>query len=49
MAAIIDACETGHDHDPIQFLTPHQRRPISLGYHSRRRTIAPSAPRNALA
>jgi sarcosine oxidase, subunit beta len=51
VAAIIDACEAGQDHDrhPAGFVTPHQRLPLSLGYYSRLRTIAPTAPRNAIA
>jgi hypothetical protein len=51
LAAIIDACESGQDHDrePVCFVTPHQRRPLSLRYYSRLRTVAPTAPRNAVA
>ena len=51
VAAIIDACESGHDHDrqPIRFITPHQRQPLSLEYYSRHRAVAPTAPRNAIA
>jgi sarcosine oxidase, subunit beta len=51
VAAIIDACQAGHDHDrqPVLFTTPHQRTPLSLGYYSRLREIAPDAPHNAIA
>jgi len=51
VAAIIDACEAGQDHDrePVGFVTPHQRRPVSLSYYSRHRAVAPTAPRNAIA
>ena len=51
VAAIIAACEAGHDHDrePIVFTTPHQRQPISLGYYSRLRKVASDAPHNAIA
>jgi sarcosine oxidase, subunit beta len=51
VAAIIDACETGHDHDrdPVLYTTPHRGRPVSLGYYSRLREVAPDAPHNAIA
>jgi len=51
VAAIIEACESGHDHDrqPVAFVTPHQRRRLSLGYYSRRRRVGPDAPRNVIA
>lgn len=51
VAAIIDACEAGHDHDsePVVFTTPHQNRPVSLGYYSRLRKVPPDAPRNVIA
>ena len=51
VAAIIDACESGHDHDrePAEFVLPHQRQTVRLEYYSRHRTIAPTAPRNAIA
>jgi sarcosine oxidase, subunit beta len=51
VAAIIDACETGHDHDrrPVLFTTPHQGRPLSLGYYSRLRGVSLDAPHNAIA
>jgi sarcosine oxidase, subunit beta len=51
VTAIIDACEAGHDHDrdPVIFTTPHHKRPISLGYYSRLRKVAPDAPNNAIA
>ena len=51
VAAIIGACEAGHDHDrePVDFTTPHQHQPLSLGYYSRLRKVAPDAPHNAIA
>jgi sarcosine oxidase subunit beta len=51
VAAIIDACEAGHDHDrdPVLFTTPHRGRPVSLGYYSRLREVAPDAPHNVIA
>jgi sarcosine oxidase subunit beta len=51
VAAIIDACEAGRDHDrePVIFTTPHRGRPVSLGYYSRLRQVAPDAPHNAIA
>lgn len=51
LAAIINACEAGHDHDrePVQFATPHRDRHISLSYYSRHRTVSTNAPRSAIA
>jgi sarcosine oxidase subunit beta len=51
VAALIDACEAGHDHDrePVLFTTPHRSRSLSLKYYSRLREIAPDAPHNAIA
>ncbi len=51
VAAIIDACEAGRDHDrdPVVFTTPHLGRTVGLGYYSRRRAVAPDAPRNVIA
>lgn len=41
MACLIDACESGHDHDrqPVQFECPHTGRSLNLGSFSRRREI----------
>lgn len=51
VAAIIEACEAGRDHDrePVIFTTPHQGQPVSLNYYSRLRKVAPDAPRNVIA
>lgn len=51
VAAIVDACEEGQDHDrePVLLVTPHQGRPLDLSYYSRLRAVAPNAPRNAIA
>ena len=40
MAALIEACEAGRDHDqdPVQFALPHLGRTIDLGFFSRLRT-----------
>ena len=41
MAELIERCERGHDHDgdPIQFDLRYTKRPINLGFYSRRREI----------
>jgi sarcosine oxidase, subunit beta len=51
VAAIIEACESGRDHDrdPVMFTTLHQALPVNLGYYSRLRKVSPDAPRNAIA
>ena len=42
MAALIDACESGHDHDaePVQVHCPHTGQLLDLGQFSRRRQPA---------
>ncbi|WP_025769722.1 NAD(P)/FAD-dependent oxidoreductase [Thioalkalivibrio sp. HK1] len=41
MAALIDHCEKGHDHDlqPLSFHLTHIDRDIDMGFYSRRRSI----------
>ncbi|NQV44371.1 MAG: FAD-binding oxidoreductase [Rhodospirillales bacterium] len=41
MAALIEACENGHDHDatPVTFELEHIKRTIDLGFCSRNREI----------
>ena len=41
MAALIDACENGQDHDtdPVKFQAPYTRRELNLGFYSRLRQI----------
>lgn len=41
MAALIEACENGHDHDnsPVEFTLEFLNRPVSLGFASRNREI----------
>jgi len=41
MAALIDACEAGQDHDsdPVGFHLRHIDRTVSMGFYSRRREI----------
>ncbi len=41
MAALIDRCEAGHDHDaqPLRFTLPHTGLTIDGGFYSRRREI----------
>ncbi len=45
MADLIEACETGHDHDadPVTFRLKHIDREISLGFYSRRREVNPDS------
>jgi glycine/D-amino acid oxidase-like deaminating enzyme len=45
MTAIIEACETGHDHDvePVKFHLDHIDKDISLGAFSRKRKINESS------
>jgi sarcosine oxidase subunit beta len=45
MAALITACEAGHDHDsdPVEFHLRHIDRTVSLGFYSRRREINPDS------
>ena len=41
MAALIEACENGHDHDrqPLDFHLEHVGRDVSIGFYSRNREI----------
>lgn len=41
MAALVDYCEAGHDHDsnPLQFDLPYIGRTIDVGFYSRKREI----------
>lgn len=41
MAAIVEACEAGHDHDatPLRFTMPYIGAEVSLGFYSRKREI----------
>ena len=41
MAALIDYCEHGHDHDkePLQFRMPYLDRDLDVGFYSRKREI----------
>jgi sarcosine oxidase subunit beta len=41
MAALIDACENGRDHDtdPVKFQAPYTRRELNIGFYSRHRQI----------
>lgn len=41
MAALVDACESGLDHDatPLQFELPYLKRTIDVGFYSRKREI----------
>lgn len=50
MAALIDACEGGHDHDadPLGFDLNYTGRRIDLGFYSRRRTINPESSMSVL-
>ena len=45
MAALIDYCEAGNDHDadPLQFTLPYIGRAIDVGFFSRRREINPES------
>ncbi|MDH3690198.1 MAG: FAD-binding oxidoreductase [Gammaproteobacteria bacterium] len=45
MAALIDQCEQGHDHDadPVQFTMRYTNRTIDVGFYSRRRDINPES------
>lgn len=45
MAALVEACEAGHDHDadPLTFHLDHIDKPISLGAFSRRREVNPNS------
>jgi sarcosine oxidase subunit beta len=41
MAALIDYCEAGNDHDaaPLEFRLPYIGRDTNVGFYSRRREI----------
>ncbi len=41
MAALVEACEAGHDHDadPVRFTMPYIGAEVSLGFYSRKREI----------
>jgi len=41
MAALVDYCEAGHDHDqaPLQFRMPYLDRDLDVGFYSRKREI----------
>ena len=41
MAALIDYCEKGNDHDadPLSFRLEHIGREVDVGFHSRKREI----------
>ncbi|NKC14675.1 MAG: FAD-dependent oxidoreductase [Gammaproteobacteria bacterium] len=41
MAALIDYCEQGRDHDsePLRFTLPHIKRDIDVGFYSRKRAV----------
>ena len=41
MAALVEACEAGHDHDttPLTFHLPYIGRDIDIGFYSRKREI----------
>jgi sarcosine oxidase subunit beta len=45
MAALIDACENGHDHDarPVEFKTAYTRQKLNIGFYSRLRRINPDS------
>lgn len=45
MAALVEACEAGHDHDadPVRFALKHTGREVSLGFYSRNREINPDS------
>jgi sarcosine oxidase subunit beta len=45
MAALIDACENGHDHDtrPLEFKTVYTRQKLNIGFYSRLRRINPDS------
>ena len=45
MAALVDYCEGGNDHDanPMPFTLPYIQREVSAGFYSRRRTINPES------
>ncbi len=41
MAALVDYCEAGNDHDasPFRFRLPYIQRDIDVGFYSRKRPI----------
>ncbi|NQW09203.1 MAG: FAD-binding oxidoreductase [Alphaproteobacteria bacterium] len=41
MAALVEACEAGHDHDaePLRFTLPYLGRAVNVGFYSRKRSI----------
>ena len=41
MAALVEYCEAGNDHDaaPLQFHLPRTDRSIDVGFYSRRREV----------
>ena len=45
MAELIEACESGHDHDqdPVRFTMQYTRRECDIGFFSRRREINPNS------
>jgi sarcosine oxidase subunit beta len=45
MAALVEACENGHDHDnnPLRFTLKHIGREVGLGFYSRNREINPNS------
>jgi len=45
MAALIDYCEAGNDHDaePLQFMMPYIQRQTDVGFFSRKREINPES------
>lgn len=45
MCALIDACESGHDHDedPVRYRLAYLDREISLGFYSRNREVNPDS------
>ncbi|MCY4237906.1 MAG: FAD-dependent oxidoreductase [Rhodospirillaceae bacterium] len=45
MAALIDYCEAGNDHDarPMQFMMPYTQQEMNVGFYSRRREINPES------
>ncbi|RMD49190.1 MAG: FAD-binding oxidoreductase [Alphaproteobacteria bacterium] len=50
MAALIEACESGHDHDaePLEVELPNIGRKISMGFFSRRREVNPESSGSVL-